>query len=73
MVADAVRLGARILVSTYNEPLITSEWAVAIFKEAQAAGLTTAFVSNGNGTPRVLEYLQAVGRSLQSRSQELRR
>jgi len=58
MVRDAVRLGARVLVSTYNEPLITSEWAVEIFKEARAAGLVTGFVSNGNGTPRVLEYLR---------------
>jgi pyruvate formate lyase activating enzyme len=46
------------MVSTYNEPLITAEWAVAIFKEAKAAGLTTAFVSNGNGTTQVLEYLR---------------
>jgi pyruvate formate lyase activating enzyme len=46
------------MVSTYNEPLITSEWAVAIFREAKAAGLVTAFVSNGNGTPQVLEYLR---------------
>jgi len=58
MVQDARRLGARVLVSTYNEPLITSEWAVSIFKEAKAAGLVTGFVSNGNGTPRVLEYLR---------------
>jgi len=58
LVRDAVRLGAKVLVSTYNEPLITSEWAVAIFKEARAAGLMTAFVSNGNGTPRVLEYVR---------------
>jgi pyruvate formate lyase activating enzyme len=58
LVAEASRLGARIVVSTYNEPLITSEWAVAIFKEARAAGLMTAFVSNGNGTPRVLAYLR---------------
>ena len=50
--------GARVLVSTYNEPLITSEWAVSIFKEAKAAGLSTGFVSNGNGTPEVLEYLR---------------
>jgi pyruvate formate lyase activating enzyme len=49
---------AKILVSTYNEPLITSEWAVAVFKEARAAGLLTGFVSNGNGTPQVLEYLR---------------
>src|SRR5499427_9649343 len=39
MVRDAVELGARVIVSTYNEPLITSEWAVSIFKEAKAAGL----------------------------------
>jgi len=58
MVEDAVELGARVVVSTYNEPLITSEWAVAVFKEAKAAGLATGFVSNGNGTPRVLEYLR---------------
>jgi pyruvate formate lyase activating enzyme len=58
LVRDALNQGARLLVSTYNEPLITSEWAVAIFKEAKVAGLATAFVSNGNGTPQVLEYLR---------------
>ena len=58
LVRDALGLGARAIVSTYNEPLITSEWAVAVFKEAKAAGLTTGYVSNGNGTPQVLEYLR---------------
>jgi pyruvate formate lyase activating enzyme len=58
LVGDALRQGAKLMVSTYNEPLITSEWAVAVFKEAKAAGLVTAFVSNGNGTPQVLEYLR---------------
>jgi len=58
LVRDAIAQGAKILVSTYNEPLITSEWAVAVFKEAKAAGLITGFVSNGNGTPQVLEYLR---------------
>jgi pyruvate formate lyase activating enzyme len=58
LVRDAVRQRARVLVSTYNEPLITAEWAVAILKEAKAAGLVTGFVSNGNGTPQVLEYLR---------------
>ncbi|MGB8732391.1 MAG: AmmeMemoRadiSam system radical SAM enzyme [Candidatus Sulfotelmatobacter sp.] len=57
LVRDAIAQGAKILVSTYNEPLITSEWAVAVFKEAKSAGLLTGFVSNGNATPRVLEYL----------------
>jgi pyruvate formate lyase activating enzyme len=57
IVEAACSQDAEILVSTYNEPLITSEWGVAIFKEAKAAGLMTAYVSNGNGTPEVLEYL----------------
>ena len=58
IVADARQLGARVVVSTYNEPLITAEWAVAIFKEARAAELKTAFVSNGNATPQVLDYVR---------------
>jgi pyruvate formate lyase activating enzyme len=58
MVREALEQGARVLVSTYNEPLITSEWAVAVFKEAKAAGLLTGFVSNGNATPQVLDYLR---------------
>ncbi len=58
IVAEALRQRAQVVVSTYNEPLITSEWAVAVFQEARAAGLETGFVSNGNATPRVLEYLK---------------
>jgi pyruvate formate lyase activating enzyme len=57
LVKDALAQGAQVVVSTYNEPLITSEWAVAVFRQARQAGLLTAYVSNGNGTPRVLEYL----------------
>ena len=58
LVQDALRQGAKVLVSTYNEPLITAEWAVAVFKEAKRAGSVTGFVSNGNGTPQVLEYIR---------------
>jgi pyruvate formate lyase activating enzyme len=58
LVEDACQQGARLLVSTYNEPLITAEWAVEIFRAARAAGLVTGFVSNGNGTTRVLEYVR---------------
>jgi pyruvate formate lyase activating enzyme len=57
MVAYARRTKASIIVSSYNEPLITSEWAVEIFKEAKQAGLMCAYVSNGNNTPEVMEYL----------------
>jgi pyruvate formate lyase activating enzyme len=57
LVKDALAQGAKVMVSTYNEPLITSEWALAVFRQAREAGLLTAFVSNGNGTPQVLDYL----------------
>ena len=54
----ALRSKAKVVTSTYNEPLITSEWAVEIFKLAKRVGLVTSYVSNGNGTPQVLDYLQ---------------
>jgi pyruvate formate lyase activating enzyme len=58
MIAAAKRQGAALVASSYNEPLITSEWAVAVFKEARAAGLACGYVSNGNTTPEVLDYLR---------------
>ncbi|PIQ97264.1 MAG: AmmeMemoRadiSam system radical SAM enzyme [Nitrospinae bacterium CG11_big_fil_rev_8_21_14_0_20_56_8] len=54
----ALRHGSRTVVSTYNEPLITSEWAVEVFREARGRGLITGYVSNGHGTPEVIEYLR---------------
>jgi pyruvate formate lyase activating enzyme len=54
----AVGSGAETIVSTYNEPLITAEWAVTVFSLARQRGLRTAFVSNGNATPEVLEFLR---------------
>src|SRR3990172_5528020 len=58
MVQLALRNGVGVIASSYNEPLITSEWAVSIFKEAKEAGLKCVFISNGNTTPEVLEYLR---------------
>lgn len=58
MIKMAKRVNASVLVSSYNEPLITSEWAVDIFKQAKDAGLMCAFVSNGNATVEALEYLR---------------
>jgi len=54
----ALEAGAPVLTSTYNEPLITSEWAVAVFMEAKKHGLKCSYVSNGNGTPEVLKYIR---------------
>ncbi len=53
----AVKHKAPVITSTYNEPLITTEWAVEIFKLAKKEGLVTSYVSNGNGTSEVLNYL----------------
>jgi pyruvate formate lyase activating enzyme len=58
MVQFAQRQGARLVVSSYNEPLITSEWAVEIFKKVKPAGFVCGYVSNGNATPEVLDYIR---------------
>lgn len=55
----ALSTRSRVVTSTYNEPLITSEWAVEIFKLAKKEGLACSFVSNGNATPEVLGYLRS--------------
>ncbi len=58
MLEAGERVGAQAYVSSYNEPLITSEWAVELFRLAKAKGYLTAYVSNGNATKEVLEYLR---------------
>ncbi len=58
VVSYARKTGASIVASSYNEPLITSEWAVGIFRKATQAGLKCVYISNGNATPEVLEYLR---------------
>ncbi len=58
LVGLAHETGARCVASSYNEPLITSEWAMAVFRQARASGLTTMYVSNGNATREVLEYIR---------------
>ncbi len=58
LVAYAQQAGARIVASSYNEPLITSEWAVDIFSLAREAGLYCVYVSNGFATPEILKALQ---------------
>jgi pyruvate formate lyase activating enzyme len=60
IVERALETGCRMVVSTYNEPLITAEWAREVFTLARAEGLLTGFVSNGNATPQVLDYLRPV-------------
>jgi len=47
-----------IITSTYNEPLITSEWGIEVFRLAREYGIRCSYVSNGNGTREVLEYIR---------------
>ncbi len=58
LVALARSRGARAIGSSYNEPLITAEWAMQVFRPARRAGLVTAFISNGNATPEVLDFIR---------------
>ena len=58
LVSLAVEHGAPAIVSTYNEPLITADWAVEVFKLARRQNLVCGFVSNGHATPQVLEFIR---------------
>ena len=58
LVARALEAGAGVVVATYNEPLIAVEWSVEVMRAAKAHGLLTAFVSNGQASPQVLEYIR---------------
>ena len=57
LAAVARRSGSAMMVSSYNEPIITSEWAAEIFKESHKLGLRTAMVSNGYATLQTLRFL----------------
>jgi pyruvate formate lyase activating enzyme len=54
----ALQFDAPVLASSYNEPLITSDWAAEIFRVARDHGLVCAYISNGNATPEVLHFLR---------------
>ncbi len=62
-----------IVVSTYNEPLITAEWAVAVFSEARDAGPGDRLRLERQRHAARPRVSGAAHRSLQGRSQELRR
>ncbi len=58
LVELAVEHRTPVMVSTYNEPLITADWAVEVFKLARPQGILCGFVSNGNATPEVLAFIR---------------
>lgn len=58
LVRYAVHNGAQVMASSYNEPLITTEWALEIFSKAKGAGLKCVYVSNGFATSEALDALK---------------
>lgn len=58
LVEYGVQNGAEVVASSYNEPLITSEWARDIFELAGKAGLRQVYISNGFATREVLDFLK---------------
>jgi pyruvate formate lyase activating enzyme len=58
LVSTARHYASQVMASSYNEPLISSEWGVEIFKLAHAQGMKTVMVSNGYATPEVLRYVR---------------
>ena len=60
LVDYAKRTGSRVIASSYNEPLITTEWSLDIFQLAKQQGLRCVYVSNGFATSQVLHALQPV-------------
>jgi pyruvate formate lyase activating enzyme len=58
IVRMALEQNSPLIVSTYNEPLVTSEWAVEILKLAKPHGIRGAYVSNGHATEKVLDYIR---------------
>src|SRR3989454_863668 len=59
LVRLALRQGAKLVGSSYNEPLITAEWALDVFKVAKGHGLKTAVISNGNASPEIPWHVTA--------------
>jgi pyruvate formate lyase activating enzyme len=51
---------AGVVASSYNEPVITAEWAHEVFSLAKTKGLKTVMISNGYSTRECLEYLRPV-------------
>ena len=60
IVTAAAGRGAPVVASTYNEPLVTSEWAGEVFALAKQRGMLTCYVSNGHASVEVLQYLAPV-------------
>lgn len=60
LVDEAIANGCEVICGAYNEPMITAEWAHAVFAEAKRRGLLTAVITDGHSTPEALAYMRDV-------------
>ncbi len=60
LVDEAIAAGCEVLCSAYNEPMITAEWAHAVFALARSRGLVTALITDGHSTSEALAYMRPV-------------
>jgi pyruvate formate lyase activating enzyme len=54
----AVEQNVPVIVSTYNEPLISADWSAKIFARAKENGILCGFVSNGCATPEAVNFIR---------------
>jgi pyruvate formate lyase activating enzyme len=57
IVEAALSSGCRSVISTYNEPWISAEWAADVFRLARERGLRCGAVSNGHASREGLDFL----------------
>jgi pyruvate formate lyase activating enzyme len=60
-VAMAQSLGCQGTSISFNEPTLSLEWSLEVFRLARAAGLYNTFVTNGYMTPQALDLLIEAG------------
>ncbi len=60
-VAKAISLGCQGTSISFNEPTLSLEWSLGVFRLARAQGLYNSYVTNGYMTPEALETLVEAG------------
>ncbi len=60
-VAEAVNLGCQGTSISFNEPTLSLEWSLDVFRLARARGLYNTYVTNGYMTPEALQLLVEAG------------
>lgn len=60
-VEEACRLGCQGTSISFNEPTLSLEWSLEVFRLARARGLYNTFVTNGYMTPEALRLLVEAG------------